>query len=61
MGIGGGLLVARLMRAMLFGVGDADVVTFAAASLTLLVVSSVACYVPARRAASIDPLVCLRE
>jgi ABC-type antimicrobial peptide transport system permease subunit len=58
-GIGLGLLGAlgltRLMSALLFGVSATDPLTFVAVSVILLAVTTVASYVPARRAAGIDP------
>jgi predicted permease len=63
-GIGIGLVVAlvlsRLMSAMLFGVTPTDVVTFASVPLVLCVVALLACYLPARRAAKLDPMQALR-
>ena len=63
-GIGAGvviaLLLARLMSAMLFGVQPTDIVTFVSVAALLVVVALVACYVPARRAASLDPMQALR-
>ena len=64
-GIGGGLVAAftltRLIRSMLVGVQPTDPVTFAAIALFFFAVASVACWLPARRAASLDPAVALRE
>lgn len=64
LGLGVGLMAAlfltRLMHTLLFGVGVVDPITFVTAPLTLLCVSLVACYVPARRAARIQPMVALR-
>ena len=59
-GIGGALVVSRLMRSLLFGVGAADVVTFVAVPILLACIALVASYVPARRASRIDPSTSLR-
>jgi putative ABC transport system permease protein len=54
------LLLMRLMRGLLFELSPADPLTVAAASLLLALVGALACYIPARRAASVDPMVALR-
>jgi putative ABC transport system permease protein len=59
-GIGGALGLPRLMKAFLFGVGAWDPVTLAAVAATLGGVALLACYLPARRATKVDPVVALR-
>jgi putative ABC transport system permease protein len=51
--------LTRLMSAQLFGVTAHDPLTFAAVGLALIVVALIACWLPARRAASVDPIVAL--
>jgi putative ABC transport system permease protein len=59
-GVGTAAVLARLMRAVLFAVAATDVMTYTSVSLLLIVVTLVACYVPARRATKQDPLTALR-
>src|SRR6185295_3290912 len=60
LGIAGALAVTRLMSGLLFAVPPRDTATFAVASSVLIVVALLACYLPARRATKVDPLVALR-
>jgi putative ABC transport system permease protein len=48
------------MTTLLFGVEPTDIITFFSVALVLVVVAAIACLIPARRAASVDPLVALR-
>jgi ABC-type antimicrobial peptide transport system permease subunit len=57
----GAFALTRLMTGLLFGVTPTDASTFAAMALLIGVVGFIACYVPARRAAKIDPLLALKR
>jgi putative ABC transport system permease protein len=59
-GILGGFAVARLIASLLFGVGPTDLPTFFGVAALIIVAASFASYLPARRAARIDPMVALR-
>jgi putative ABC transport system permease protein len=61
LGLAGSLAVTRLLATLLFGVGARDPQTLGAAAAVLAAVAFLACYVPARRAAKLDPLIALRE
>ena len=59
-GLLGSLMLTRVMSSLLFGVSPTDLTTFGVVAIGLLVVGMLACYVPARRATKVDPLVALR-
>lgn len=63
-GLAGGLvcsfLLQRVFRSLLFGVAPSDPLTFGLTAIVLLLAGTAACYIPARRAASIDPVEALR-
>ena len=60
LGLAGAYALTRTMRSLLFEVGPTDSLTFVAVPLLLAFVGLIACYVPARRATKVDPLVALR-
>jgi putative ABC transport system permease protein len=59
-GLAGSFFAARLLSGMLFGVAPSDPLTFTSVAVVLVAVAMVACYIPARRATRVDPLVALR-
>ena len=59
-GVIGALLLTRLISSMLFGVSPQDPLTFATIIALLAAISAIACWLPARRATKVDPMVALR-
>jgi ABC-type antimicrobial peptide transport system permease subunit len=60
LGILGAVAITRVMSSLLFGVEPTDPFTFIAVAVILIMVAFIACYIPARRATKVDPLVALR-
>jgi putative ABC transport system permease protein len=61
LGVGGALALTRFMKSLLFGVTTKDPATFAGVVVMLAVVALAACYIPARRAMRVEPMVALRD
>jgi putative ABC transport system permease protein len=61
LGVAGALLLTRFMERMLYGVTPTDFATFAQITVLMLIVTAVASFLPARRAAAADPVAALRE
>jgi putative ABC transport system permease protein len=60
LGLAGALALTRLMVSLLFGVTPTDAFTIGLVSTVLIAVAFLACFIPARRATQVDPLVALR-
>jgi predicted permease len=60
LGLVGSVIVSHLMAGLLYGVSPTDLLTFAAVTLVLAAVALAACYIPARRAMRVDPMIALR-
>jgi len=60
LGLVGAMILGRAMQSTLYGVGTVDVGPFAVVAAVLLAAALLACYIPARRATRVDPMVALR-
>lgn len=60
LGLAGAFALTRLMSALLFEISTTDPLTFAGVALCVILAALLACYIPARRAMKVDPLIALR-
>ncbi len=60
-GIAGSLVLTRTVQSLLFGVTATDPLTFSSVTLLLVAAALLACYIPARRATKVDPVIALRD
>jgi putative ABC transport system permease protein len=60
-GLAAALAIGRVVGSFLFGIGGSDPITYATVTAILLLIGGTACYIPARRAATVDPMIALRH
>jgi ABC-type antimicrobial peptide transport system permease subunit len=60
-GLAGAMILTRTLSGLIYGVGTLDPLTFVAVPIILCAVALVACFIPARRAAAVDPITTLRQ
>jgi putative ABC transport system permease protein len=60
-GLAGALALSHFLQSLLFEVKSTDIMTFASVPVLLAAVAFVACYLPARRATQVDPIIALRN
>jgi putative ABC transport system permease protein len=60
LGLAGAFVMARLLSSQLYGVSPMDAITYISVSIMVAIVTLAACYIPARRAMAIDPIIALR-
>jgi ABC-type antimicrobial peptide transport system permease subunit len=61
LGLLGAFLTARLLATQLYGISPMDAITYVSVAVTVAVVTLAACYIPARRAMQVDPMIALRN
>ncbi len=61
LGVAGAFFVARLLSSQLYGISPVDSTTYISVAVVVAIVTLAACYVPARRAMAVDPMVALRN
>jgi ABC-type antimicrobial peptide transport system permease subunit len=60
LGVAGAFAVTRLLASELYGVSATDPITYAGVAMVMILVTSLACYLPTRRAMRVDPMTALR-